>query len=286
VDGGVSRALARLCGTFHNVAYYAPGVRDAFRDLGIRRYWHAYLAARSAPLGIVPADVVTATFYNFAPSFVAGAIPSVWAVTSPATAIAARDVAVEEALVTTLDPSWRDGVAAAAALVGDAMAGVDTGARPLFAAHVALAPASSPRLALWQACTLWREHRGDGHNIALAAAGVDGLESHVLLAGKGVVTADVIEQIRGWTAPEWAAATERLAGRGLLDPVDGTLTPAGRAFRDHIEDHTDELAAAPLARLGADADRLVGLLEPLVARLVAAGLVAPTWPPPALRPRP
>jgi hypothetical protein len=42
-----------------------------------------YFAARSAPLGRVPAEVVDAVFYNFAPGEVAACIPSVWEVATP-----------------------------------------------------------------------------------------------------------------------------------------------------------------------------------------------------------
>ncbi len=33
-----------------------------------------YFAARSAPLGVVPAEVVSALFYNFAPGFSPGRV--------------------------------------------------------------------------------------------------------------------------------------------------------------------------------------------------------------------
>jgi hypothetical protein len=37
-----------------------------------------YFAARSAPLGMVPSEVVTAIFYNFAPERVAKALRAAW----------------------------------------------------------------------------------------------------------------------------------------------------------------------------------------------------------------
>src|SRR3954452_1804683 len=100
-DGGDqarSRALARLCGTFHNVGYYTRGIRSEFAALGIPRYWDAYMAYRSAPLGALPAPVVTALFYNFAPRMVASAIPEAWAHVTPADALRRRDDLVSRAL--------------------------------------------------------------------------------------------------------------------------------------------------------------------------------------------
>ena len=52
----------------HAVTYFSPECRAAFDGLGFRGFWMGYFAGRSAPLGIVPTEVVTALFYNFAPS--------------------------------------------------------------------------------------------------------------------------------------------------------------------------------------------------------------------------
>jgi hypothetical protein len=38
---------------------------QAFLDLGMRNYWDGYFAGRAAPLGLAPAGVVHAVFYNF-----------------------------------------------------------------------------------------------------------------------------------------------------------------------------------------------------------------------------
>ena len=62
----------------HGVTYFAPEARAALDGLGYRGYWMGYFAARSAPLGMVPPEVVTAIFYNFAPERVAKALPAAW----------------------------------------------------------------------------------------------------------------------------------------------------------------------------------------------------------------
>jgi hypothetical protein len=272
--------LARLVGVIHNISYYAPEMK-AFSDVGLPEYWRAYIAYRSAPLGVVPAGVVAATFYNFAPRVVASAIPSAWEGVSPAEAIELRDRCVERALVR----AWGDEIASAelaeaAELAWRAIDGCEGGARPLYAAHGELPVPEEPHRLLWHACTLWREHRGDGHNIALAAERIDGVECHVLLAAKGVVDREVIEKIRGWGSQEWDDAMERLRERSLLD-ARGGFTTGGRALRNAIEDRTDELCREPRDRLGPDGTgRLIELLSPLVDRLVASGSVAGTWPPP------
>jgi hypothetical protein len=274
-----SRSLARLCGTFHNITYYTPAIRR-FADVGIPRYWHAYMAYRSAPLGAVPAPVVTALFFNFAPRMVEEAIPAVWEQITPAEALALRDRIVEGALRDSLgDGADGPAVARAATLARRAIEGCDVVGRPLFAAHLALPWPEAAHEQLFRACTLWREHRGDGHNAALAAAGLDGVECHVLMAARGVGSPDVIRRIRGWSAEEWAAACTRLEARGLV-AADGTATDEGLAYRAEVEATTDRLSAEPRRRLGGDGcDELIALLDPLVAHLVARGDVAGRWPP-------
>ena len=58
----------------HTVTYFAPEARAALDALGYRGFWMGYFAARSAPLGVVPAEVVSALFYNFAPGFSPGRV--------------------------------------------------------------------------------------------------------------------------------------------------------------------------------------------------------------------
>jgi hypothetical protein len=274
------RTLARLCGTYHNISYFAPETLAAFTAAGVPRYWHAYLGYRSAPMGRVPAAVVVACFYNFSPRRVNPAIPSIWEHISPQEAIAIRDRSVDRALRRVLgDGVIGTDVMTAATLTRAAVEGCDMVGRPLFAAHTELPWPDEPHMQLHHACTLWREHRGDSHNIALAAAEVDGIECHVLLAGTGVTNGRVIEKLRGWSDEEWSAARRRLVDRGLIDEA-GLCTDGGRDLRAAIEAHTDRLALEPLRRLGDDGAReLIDALDPIVTRLVDTGAVAASWPP-------
>lgn len=276
-----ARAIAKLTGTFHNISYYAPEMK-AFADLGLPEYWRAYMAYRSAPLGVVPASVVTSTFYNFAPRRVEEALPSAWHSTTPAEVMAMRDRCIGDALHRALD--GLDGAATApvdeaAHLLLEPIMSVEAGARPLFAAHRDLPAPSDPLMRLWFACTLWREHRGDGHNIALAAAEIDGIECHVLLAARRVGDQATITKIRGWTSDEWQAALVRLVERELLTP-SGEYTTAGSDLRADIEQNTDDLAGPPRHLLGDGVERVIELLEPLVATLIESGTVPGRWPPP------
>ena len=271
--------MAKTLGVFHNISYYAPEMKS-FADVGLPEYWRAYMAYRSAPMGQVSPSVVTATFYNFAPRVVAAAVPSAWDGLTPQGAIDLRDQSIDAALRRALGSlAGENTVLEAADLALRGIDGTDCAARPLFGAHTELPVPDEPHLRLWHAATLWREHRGDGHNLALAAADINGIECHVLLAAKGVGGQEIIEQIRGWTPDEWSEAQTRLVDRDLLGP-DGSFTPAGEALRVEIEEHTDRLAAEPRERLGPEgSDRLVELMEPLVGQLISSGSVPGRWPP-------
>lgn len=264
----------------HNISYFSRETR-AFVDAGVPEFWRAYVAYRCAPLGRVGPAAGTAVLYNFAPRMVADALPSVWDALSPEAAIALRDDCMDQALRRAFgDLCDTPQVAEAAELAERGIAGTDSAGRALFGAHIDLDWPAEPHMRLWHACTLWREHRGDSHNIALAAASIDGLEAHVLLGAKGVCDAATIEKIRGWTVPEWDAAVVRLAGRGLLTEA-GEFTDDGRQLRRDIETHTDELCREPRDRLGpTELDRLIELTNPLAAHLVETGAVPGKWPPP------
>jgi hypothetical protein len=81
----------------------------------------------------------------------------------------------------------------------------------------------------------------------------------------------MLQRSRGWSADEWAAASERLRGRLLLD-ADGALTEPGRALRQRIESDTDALAIRPYLALGERAvDAMLGVLSPAARSIAAAG---------------
>ncbi|MFN0089666.1 MAG: SCO6745 family protein [Acidimicrobiales bacterium] len=276
------RRLADAFAPYHNLSYYCPEIAE-FTAAGMRGWWMAYFACRSAPLGRVPAEVVTAAFYGFAPRMVHRAIPAVWAVMSPAEALARRLDVTDRALRRVLGEEVAGpAVAEAAALARRAVEGCELAGRPLFAGHCALEWPTAPHLVLFHACTLLREQRGDSHSLALAAHELDGVACHVMMAALGHGNRASILPIRGWTEAEWAAAQERLTARGWLS-ADGSLTEAGREGRAAVEALTDRLAAEPAARLGERGlDRFVELMTPLSEALHTRGGVPGSWPPPHL----
>lgn len=264
-----ARALYNVLEPYHAVQYYAPQVQEAFKAIGLTGTWRGYFGGRAAPLGPVPAPVVTALFHHFKPSLVARAIPAAWAAASPEDVLTARLAGVDGALRALLGDAV-DGpeIAEAASLATAAAAACGAPGRPLGAANAALELPAPPHLALWQAATTLREHRGDGHVAALTHAEFDGVEALVTITAAGGEVRESIQARRGWTDDEWAGGERRLRERGLLDEA-GDLTTEGRAARDAAEELTDRFAAPPWNSLGEDAThRLYALLQPISARIV------------------
>jgi hypothetical protein len=287
------------------VTYFAAEARSAYEQAGLRGFWRGYFAGRAAPLGVAGAGgtvaapagaasaaVVAASFFNFAPPFVARAIPGVWELITPEEALRVRLAGAAEGLGRLLAGQEAE-AAAAGDLLWRAIGELDFSGRVLAAANAALpvlpgedvaassaSSASSASLAaaglgrLWQAATLLREHRGDGHFAALAAADIDGCEAVVLRCCLDLRREDM-QPVRGWTDEAWDGALSRLAARGWVG-ADGTLTSAGREAHAAVEDATDRAASRPWARLGPEATaEIAAALTPL-ARACAAALPYPS----------
>jgi hypothetical protein len=261
-----ARTLWQVTEPYHALTYYAPESRAAFEAVGLRGFWRGYFAGRAAPLGPVGAGVVTACFFGFHPDFVARALPSIWSMADPPAALEARLAGIDAAVRRVFGDELPSGNPPKAAVVlHDALLACDVSGRPLFAANRELDRPEPPHLALWHAATLLREHRGDGHVIALIAAGIDPCEAHVTQVAASGASLETIKPYRGWTDDDWAAAAERLRARGWLDR-DGALTPSGRAVREQVERDTDRLAAEPVARLG---ERALAALLPMFLHITA-----------------
>ena len=98
VDPAVARRMWHLLEPYHASVYFAPEVRDAMKGVGLKGFWMGYFAGRSAPLGEVGPEVVTALFFGFHPDMVARALPDAWRYASPAAVLEARTAAVGSAL--------------------------------------------------------------------------------------------------------------------------------------------------------------------------------------------
>jgi hypothetical protein len=253
------------------IPYMADEPNEAMFALGFTNYWDTYFAGRAAPLGLVPAEVVDALFYNFAPGEVARHIPKVWDTTTPDAAIAARQVGCARALRRILgDRVDAAAFARATGLLLKAATSAPFEGRPMYAALRAIPVPDDTVGRLFHAASLLREHRGDGHITALMSEGIGGLEAHVLLALDMDMPADKFGRIHHLPGVQIAAVIDGMRRRGLIRE-DGWLSEEGRAVKQRVEALTDDLAAPPYESLEPEElDELMTTLEQLAPPLLAA----------------
>ncbi|MEV0793675.1 hypothetical protein [Kribbella sp. NPDC050459] len=274
-----ARRMWKALEPYHAITYFAPETRKATDALGLKGGWMSYFGCRSAPLGAVGPEFVAAVFYNFHPAMVARSLPDAWSYATPAQLLDARLTAVDAA-VRRLFPSGSFDRPAELGRRAAELAPI--AGRPIAAANAALDWPDEPHLALWQATTILRESRGDGHVATLVAAGLTPCQALVTISAAGGPSKEVFQLNRRWSDDEWAAASDDLRSRGLLD-TDGALTERGRALRQQVEDTTDSLADQGWQALGDElATELHDLVRPLSAILMSDGLI-PADNPMALR---
>ena len=253
MDSSTSRRMHRLLEPVHAMIYFAPEAQEEYAAFGLDNRATGYFPARAAALGIVPWQVVQATFFGFSPFAVEIGMAGVWDLVSPADLIAARYRAADRALRRLCGDLCDDpGLKEAVELYRQATADLPFEGRPIYAAHAALPWPEEPHLAVWHGQTLAREFRGDGHLAALGALGIDAPQSLVLNgAYAGQAMTDFLKQSRAWSEEQWAAAAAQLRERGWLT-ADDQLTDTGREVREGIETKTDELSLPMWQRIGDD----------------------------------
>jgi hypothetical protein len=143
--------------------------------------------------------------------------------------------------------------------------------RTLFAANRGLPWPEEPVAALWHACTLLREHRGDGHVSALVAAGIGGREANALQVAAGSVHREVFNVARRYDDDEWREVTQGLMDRGLIDS-NARLTDRGVDLRAEVEGRTDRVALTAYNSLNdQQLDFLIESLTPLARAVIQTG---------------
>jgi hypothetical protein len=283
VTAPLARQLWQQYELIHDLVYFSRQARAGAATLGLRGFWMGYFAFRLAPLGAVGPAAATAVCYGFHPSRVFRALPDAWSYASPADAVAAREAAMDEALRAMLESVVESaGLAEAAELAWAAAQRADIAGRPLAAANQALPRPAQPHVALWQAATVLREHRGDGHNAVLISRSLPPLSAHLIKMAVGESDEQLLKVGRGFPEADWVAGRRELAERGLLDAA-GRLTPAGHREHELVERLTDEACAQPWQD-EPTALRLLELLRPLADAVAGSGVVPPLSPVGVLRP--
>src|SRR3954451_21132760 len=155
----MARRMFELVEPIGVIPYATDEPNEAMFALGFTNYWDTYFAGRAAPLGVVPAEVVDARFYNFAPGEVARHIPKVWRTTTPEAAIAARRAGCAKALRRILgDHVDSPAFARGTELLLKAATSAPWEGRPMYAALRAVPIPEDTVTRLFHAASLLREH--------------------------------------------------------------------------------------------------------------------------------
>lgn len=283
-----ARAFWMRYETIHAVTYFGAESADAAKAIGLDSWWKGYFAFRGAPFGHATPGVYDAAFHSFSLPFVRRWVPAIWKATTPEIALVARSTAAAATLQRCAEISGLDLHAIAAAanpIIEELVQQCPWSGRSVFAANRDVALPEDPIQRLWQLCTLLREHRGDGHVVACTAAGLSGLEAHVLIAVEQQNSFGDLARTRGWTTDEWSTCLAGLQRRGLVNrDSEPRVTEVGLALRQTIETSTDELATQPFAKLANENDvsevtavehieQLTKLLDPIAEVVAASGTI-------------
>ncbi len=246
-----ARALRDACEAVATIGWWSRPAAVGFLDLG-HDFFDGYVWGRAASLGpSVAAPVVVAAFGVFDSALLTAVFEQ------------GRSISTHDAILSARAAGASAGLAAATADVDGALVdafgdrllvacdSLDGIGRPLFGALRGLPVPDSAYGRAWRAAELVREHRGDGHNAAVVAAGLDVAEANVLTEVWLGYRLGEYSASRGLGPERLRSAADGLQARGWFDADDG-LTVAGRAARDDIEAATDRSQQALIEALADD----------------------------------
>ena len=265
--------------------FWDQRAKDNLAALGVPDGLGHYIVNRGAPLAPAGAEAVFAAFYTIKREFVRFAIEHAAPhITDWHAVTAARDAAVRAGLE-EMTPHVIEPLGELANDLWDTVDSLPASGRVLFAAHRAWPRPDDPVMSAWNALNCIREWRGDTHFGILLNDDIGIVEAGLLHDAWMGYPAQWIPRSRGADDAEIAAGLDALAARGFV--TDGTVNEAGVAYRQQLEDRTDELCVRVWQRLGESTTGMfLSLIEPVgdvyVARIDATA--GENWMP-AARPR-
>ena len=265
----------RALGSFMNQAgivqflWGNPHVAALFDELGLEP-GRGYFVLRAAPMGTPRPELVGNAFGFFPPKMVAKLVARDWAARSPDEVLAVAVPRLEEAARSVFEGV--EGVPELAAWCARAREQARCEGRMLATAWSTVEfDEADPHAALFFHGTVLREHRGDGHLLAVQRHGLTCLEALVLSNARRGKDPTKVATTRGWRPEEVAEALESLAARGALD--GDAITEAGMELWEAVEATTDHLAAH--AWDGLDVDEVLRLAEGVFAAARLDGQLPP-----------
>ena len=238
------RSAARVANSiaFLQFAWGHPLIQTMMEKAGVSSAM-GYFPVRLAPLGDVPPAVAQSLMPFFPDPLVAKMVTRS---RESMSADALRDL-VHDALTEAAElvyGAWAE-VHELSELLVAAAAACHLDGRPLTAAWTSY-QWEGAAAQMFGAATILREHRGEGHWFALAAAGVSGAEAHILSqlrAGKprGGIS-------HGFKADQVEEIIAKLETRGWVS--GDVVTDDGKQFQATVEAATDDLDSAPWRAIG------------------------------------
>ncbi len=274
-----ARRLAAALEPVIGGVFFAPECHEAYTALGFNPSpgvsggvaqpdGVAYVTSRAASMGQVVGEVAVAAFGVFSPAYIVPAIAAGWTKTDAHTIAVARATGAAAQLERILGPATT-GVGEITEQLEFAAQGLALACRPLAAGVRALGPVGDGWARLFWIGDLLREYRGDSHNAAWAAAGLDGTEVSLLSDPYRGLPLRSYSRTRGWSHTDLDIAHAGLVARGWFD--DDGITEAGRIAREAIEQATDLQMQTVIDGLGPDLDSVVTQLRSWSDAVRAAG---------------
>ena len=248
--------------------YWDPDAIARYTALGVPNGLGYYIASRAAPLASSGNDAVVAAFYSIRKEFIDLCLDEARKHTTFEDAYRVRNEAVARGL-REYAPEIVVPLGELAARLWDAADSLPLARHPLYAVH-----RSWPRcqddaaLSAWLAVNCIREWRGDTHFELLASNEISGVQAGLLHDAFLGYPGDWIPRSRGADDAQLEQAWAALDERGFVS--DGRINAAGLAFREQIEDTTNELCEKAWRNLGEDLTlKYVELIEPVGHKFLA-----------------
>ena len=266
-----ARRLRDAAEPIGTISFWGQPVHQRLAGLGLN-FLTGYVWVRAAPMGEPAAPVVAAAIGVFEPGLIAALYEEARVQASRDDVLTAREEGAVESLRELL-PGADVTDAVAALRRGTDVAVQHVVGRPLFAGVSSLPWPEDPLGQLWHAVSLLREYRGDVHQAANVAAGLDAIQMNLMTeywVGWGFTE---YAGTRGWSAEAMDEANADLVRRGLV--ADGALTEQGRALRNAIEQQTEAALAPVIDAIGPGLPALTQQLDEWSAEIVAGGGAPP-----------
>lgn len=219
--------------------FWDPTAKNNLEALGVPGGIGHYIVNRGAPLCAAGPEALFAAFYTIHRDLVHGAWNHTAQHTTDWHAVSqARDAAVLVGLE-RLAPEIIEPFGNLAEPLWEVVDALPASGRVLFAAHKSWPRPEHPALSAWNALNTIREWRGDTHFGILVAEDIGVVEAGLLHDAWMGYPKEWIPRSRGASDESITEALQTLEARGFVS--NGVVNDAGVAYRQHLEDRTDEL---------------------------------------------